>query len=445
MRSDRSSQPSTSEPRALLPAARPLGEGARAAVAEQQRLRLADVLTVAGPGIITGLADNDPAGITTYSVVGAQNGYSQNWLLLLSTPLVIVVQQMAARVGNVTKTDVATALRVHYGVRLSAAAVLATALANVLTMGADLEMLAAVTGLVTGVRFTYFIIPYAALMAYVTIFANYKAFARLLLVVGLVFVGYIAAGVLARPDWSRVVQATLVPQIEPTSVYFVGAVGLLGTTITPYLFFWQASGEIEERRGVQSLARTNLDVAVGMIWSNVISFFIVVTTGTVLFANHVEVRTAQDAAEALAPLVGTYAKDLFAIGIVGSGLVSIPVLAAATAYSIAGLVGWPRSLSRSALSAPQFYLVLGLAFVVAVQLAISDLDPVRALFYSQVLNGLIAPVLVALLVVLTSSRKVMGDFANDLATRAVGWLAVVVLVFADAAMVYEVATNGLPG
>lgn len=438
-----------SSPAAGTPPAIP-GSGSKAplnaheVIARRPRLGLRETLKVIGPGIITGGADNDPAGITTYSVVGAQNGYSQNWLLLLSTPLLIVIQQMAARVGNVTKTDLATSIRTHYGVKVATVAVLATVIANVITLGADLEMMAAVTGLVTGLKFVYFIVPFSALMAYVTIFADYRAFSRLLLWLVAVFATYIVAAVLAHPNWADALQSTIVPHISPTPDYFLGAVGLLGTTITPYLFFWQTSGEIEERRGVQSIQRTNLDIAAGMIWSNITAFFILVATGSVLFTHHITISTAADAAKALEPFAGPYAKYLFAVGIIGAGLLAVPVLATSTAYSISGLFGWRRGLTRESRHAPQFYLVLGISLLVGIQFAVSSLDPIKALFYSQVLDGVIAPVLVVLLLLLTSSRKIMGDFANNRITKIIGWIAVAVLVLADLALFYTLATKGFP-
>jgi Mn2+/Fe2+ NRAMP family transporter len=419
-------------------------EPARELVARRPRPGFRDILKVVGPGIITGGADNDPAGITTYSVVGAQSGYSQNWILLLSTPLLIVIQQMAARIGNVTKTDLATSIRIHFGVKVAAIAVLATVIANISTLGADLEMMAAVTGLVTGLKFVYFIVPFSALMAYITIFADYRAFSRVMLWLVAVYATYIVAAVLSHPNWADALGSTVIPHITATPAYFLGAVGLLGTTITPYLFFWQTSGEIEERRGVQSIRRTNLDVAAGMIWSNVTAFFILVATGSVLFAHHTTIKTAADAAKALEPFAGPYAQYLFAVGIIGAGLLAIPVLAASTAYSVSGLFGWRRGLTREARRAPEFYLVLGISLLVGIQFAVSDLDPIKALFYSQVLDGVIAPVLVVLLLLLTSSRKVMGDFTNHRATSIIGWVAVVVLVVADLAMFYSLATNGFP-
>jgi NRAMP (natural resistance-associated macrophage protein)-like metal ion transporter len=420
------------------------GEGAQDAVATKQKLPLSGFLSALGPGIISGSADNDPAGITTYSVIGAQSGYSQNWLLLISTPLLIVVQQMSARVGNVTKTDFATAIRSNYGKTIGTSVVLAVVIANVLTLGADLDMLAAVTGLVTGVKFIYFVVPFAVVMAYVAIFVDYRAFARSLLWLGAVFCVYIVAALLARPNWEDVLRQTFIPTINLSPAYFLSAVGLLGTTITPSLFFWQTSGEIEERRGVQSIPRTNIDIVGGMVWSNVIAFFVLVTTGTVLFSNNANVKTAADAAKALEPIAGPYATYLFAAGILSAGLLGIPVLAASTAYSVAGLAGWRRSLSRTARNAPEFYLVLGGAFLVGVQFAIVDLDPIKLMFYSQVLSGLIAPFLIVLLVRLTSNRKIMGDFVNSPAVACVGWVTVLVLLVADGAMVYSVAANGLP-
>lgn len=447
-----SERPANSQPPADAPGPAPRGfrrrapgAGAREAIAGRRRLGPLDVLRAMGPGIITGGADNDPAGITTYSVVGAQSGFAMNWLLLLSTPLLIVIQQMAARIGSVTKTDFATAIRTHYGRKLAITAVALVVVANVLTIGADLVMMAAVASMLTGVKLAAFIVPFATFMGYITIFGNYKAFSRYLLWLAGIFATYIVAAFLARPDWGQVLFATVVPQIRPNPAYFIGAVGLLGTTITPYLFFWQTSGEIEEKRGVQSMTRSRLDIAAGMIWSNVTAFFIIVVTGTVLYSHHQTVRTAADAARALQPFAGPYAKYLFAVGILGAGLLAIPVLAASTAYSIAGLFGWRRSLTRHVNNAPHFYIVLGAALLAAVQMGVMDVDPIKALFYSQVLDGLIAPLLVVLLLLLTSSRKVMGEFVNGLPTRIIGWVAVGVLLAADLAMIYSIVTGGFPG
>jgi Mn2+/Fe2+ NRAMP family transporter len=188
----------------------------------------------------------------------------------------------------------------------------------------------------------------------------------------------------------------------------------------------------------------NIDLTAGMIWSNLIAFFIIVSTGAVLFTHHADIKTAADAARALEPVAGRYASLLFAVGIIGAGLLAIPVLAASAALGVAGLAGWRRGLGRHAQNAPQFYVVIGLSFLVAILLAISAVDPIKALFYSQVLDGVIAPVLIVLMLLLTSNRKLMGDYVNGWPTNVIGWLAAGVMVFADVAMAYQVATHGLP-
>src|ERR1700730_4898025 len=404
-----------------------------------------EILKAVGPGVITGGADNDPAGIATYSIVGATAGFAQNWLLLLSTPMLIVVQQTPSKVANVTKTDLATLLRTTYGVRVATPAVLLMVIANVITMGADLLAMAAALQLLTGVKFVFWVVPLAGLMAYLTIFTEYRVFSKYLLWLVGVFATYILAAFLARPDWGDVLRNTLIPHISFTPAYLLGAVALLGTTITPYLFFWQASGEVEERRGVHGMAQRNIDISAGMIWSNITAFFIIVSTGAVLYSHHAAIRTAGDAARALEPFAGRYATVLFAVGIIGAGLLAIPVLASSAAFGIAGLARWRRGLGRNAKNAPHFYVVIGLAFLIAMELAISSVNPIKALFYSQVLDGIVAPVLVVLMLILTSSRNLMGDFVNGLPTKVIGWAAAGVMVLADVALVYQVATKGLPG
>lgn len=410
----------------------------------KQRLSLPELLKAAGPGLITGGADNDPAGIATYSIVGATAGYAQNWLLLLATPMLIVIQQMSAKVANVTKGDLATLLRTTFGARVATPAVLLMVIANVITMGADLLAMGAAFELMTGIKFIYWIVPLAAVMAFVTIFTDYKVLSKYLLWLVAVFATYIVAAFLARPNWGDVLRSTVVPQLVFSPEYVLGAVGLLGTTITPYLFFWQASGEVEEKRGVQGTTRRNVDITAGMVWSNMTAFFVIVATGAVLYSHHTQIRTAADAARALQPFAGQYATVLFSVGIIGAGLLAIPVLAASAAFGVAGLSGWRSGLGRNARNAPQFYVVIGLAFLVAMELAISAVNPIKALFYSQVLDGIIAPVLVVLLLILTSNRKLMGDFVNGPPTKVIGWAAAGVMLLADGALVYQVATKGLP-
>src|SRR5579859_5662380 len=383
-----------------------LPRAASAREATKEKMSARDVLGSIGPGVISGGADNDPAGIATYSVVGATAGFSQNWLLFLATPMLVV--------------------------------------ANVITMGADLLAMAAAMELLTGVKFIYWVVPLVAVMAGIIIFLDYRLVSKYLLWLVAFLGAYIVAAMLAHPDWGDVLHNTVVPHITLSPDYLLAAVAMLGTTITPYLFFWQTSGEVEEKRGVQRLSRSNLDIAMGMIWSNFTAFFIIVATGAVLYSHHAEIKTAADAARALQPFAGHYATAIFAIGIIGAGLLAIPVLAASAAFGVAGLAGWRRGLGRHPRNAPQFYLVIGVAFLIAMELAISSVDPIKALFYSQVIDGLIAPVLIVLMLIVTSSRKLMGDFANGVTTKVFGWAAVAVMVFMDLALTYQVATKGLP-
>jgi Mn2+/Fe2+ NRAMP family transporter len=405
---------------------------------------LIDVLKGVGPGVISGGADNDPAGITTYSIVGATAGFGMNWLLLLSTPMLIVVQRLSAKVANVTKSDLATLLSTAYGARVATPAVLLMVVANVITMGADLVAMAAAIQLVTGIKFVFWVVPLAGAMACLTVFADYKVLTKYMLWLGAVFATYIVAAFLAHPSWGDVLRSTFIPHVTFTPAYLLASVALIGTTITPYLFFWQASGEIEARRGVQGTVQRNIDLSAGMIWSNLIAFFIIVSTGAALFTQHAGIKTAADAARALEPVAGRYASLLFAIGVIGAGLLAIPVLAASAALGVAGLAGWPRGLGRRPRNAPQFYVVIGLSFLAAIMMAVSALDPIKALFYSQVLDGLIAPVLTVLLLLLTSNRKLMGAYVNGRPTNVIGWSAAGVMVLADVALAYQVATHGLP-
>lgn len=395
------------------------------------------LLRIAGPGIITGGADNDPAGIATYSTVGATTGFSQLWLLLLSLPLLVAVQGIAARLGDVTKLGLAELIRNEFGRTIALCAGGLAVIANVATIGADLVAMAAVLNLLTHVKLVFFIVPLVVIMGYVTIFQNFKVIEKFMLWLVAVFLTYVVAGVLAHPDWGKMLLSTVVPPIKPSLSYFTGAVGLLGTTITPYLFFWQTAAEREERRGVDEMGDTYIDITSGMVFSNFIAYFIVVSTAVTLFAHHKSVQTAADAAAALQPVAGPFASVLFSIGILGAGLLAIPVLSVSTGYIIAGTFGWRMGLGREAYTAPGFYSVIALSLLAGVELAISGFSPIKALFYSQVLDGLIAPVLVALMVIMVSRRRLMGAYVATLWERIGGWSAVGVMGIADVALIYS--------
>jgi Mn2+/Fe2+ NRAMP family transporter len=374
--------------------------------------------------------------------VGASTGLSQLWLIVLAIPLLVAVQGMAARLGNVTKLTLSELIRSEFGRTMAIIAALLAVGANVATIGADLVAMAAVLQLLTHVKLQFFIVPLVVLMGYVTIFQNFKVIEKFMLWLVGIFFTYIIAGFLAHPNWGMVLLRTVAPPITPSVTYFSGAVGLLGTTITPYLFFWQAAGEREERRGVEQLDESYIDLTSGMVFSNVIAYFIIICTASTLYVHHRTVQTAADAASALAPFAGQWATLLFSVGILGAGLLAIPVLAVSTGYIVAGTFGWKMGLGRQAYAAPGFYSVITLSMLAGVELAIVGFNPIRALFYSQILNGLVAPFLIALMAIMVSRRTLLGDYVANGWERTGGWAAFGVMTLADVALIYSLVPHG---
>lgn len=395
------------------------------------------IARIAGPGIITGGADNDPAGIATYSTVGASTGLSQLWLLLLSVPLLIAVQGVAARLGDVTKLGLAELIRNEFGRKVAVVSGLLAIAANLGTIGADLVAMAAVLNLLTHIKLVFFIVPLVVLMGYFTIFQNFKVIEKFMLWLVVVFLTYVVAGFLAHPNWQHILISTVIPPIRLNVTYFSGAVGLLGTTITPYLFYWQTATEREERRGVEQLGDTYIDVGTGMVFSNFIAYFIVVSTASTLFLHGKQIATAADAASALQPFAGHFATLLFSVGVLGAGLLAVPVLAVSTGYIVAGTMGWRMGLGREAYTAPGFYSVIALSLLAGVELAITGINPIKALFYSQILDGLVAPVLIALMMILVSRRRLMGVYVATIWERVGGWAAFGIMLIADLALIYS--------
>ena len=394
----------------------------------------------AGPGIITGGADNDPAGISTYSIAGAATGFSQLWLMILATPMLIAVQAMCAKLGDVKRKGLATILKEHFPKPLAIAAVLILVVCNTVTIGADLAGMAEATSLVFKTNYLVFILPFALLIWYIVVFENYKVIRKYFLWLVVVFSSYILSAILAKPDWGRAFGEIVVPPLTPSPMYFMTAVGLLGTTITPYLFFWQTKEEVEEKEPLEvSLKEAKTEdtiLAPGFIFSNLISIFIMISTGAVLFGKG-DVQTAADAARALEPLAGRAASLLFAIGIVGAGLLAVPILATATAYSVAELFSWRESLSERLHKAKGFYLVISLSIAVGILLAFLQIDPIKALFYSQILSGVLAPPLLILLLLLCNNKKIMGKYRNGWFDNFFGTLAVVIMISAAALMFWQ--------
>ncbi len=402
---------------------------------------------ILGPGLVTGAADDDPSGITTYSVAGASLGYGTLWLALATFPLMAAVQLICARVGLVTGRGLAAAIRRHYPRPFLYLACSLLLVANVFNIAADLAGMAGVTHMLVGVPALVSVPVIGLVILLTTIYATYATFARYLKWLTAALFAYVVTAFLATPDWRQVAVATFVPRLSWDPLYTTTVVAVLGTTISPYLFFWQASQEVEEekalgrrsvaqRRGATAheLADARLDVATGMFFSNLVMFFIILATGAALHAaGQTQIESARQAAEALRPLAGDGAYLLFAIGLIGTGLLAVPVLAGSASFAIAEVFGWRSGLDLTPRRGRRFYLVFGAAVVAGMALNLAGTNPIRMLFLSAVLNGLLAPPLLLLVMLVGNNRAIMGKHANGRWLNLLGWLATAVMFIAAAA------------
>ena len=384
------------------------------------------------PALITGGAGDDPAGIMTYTVVGGTTGMSQLWLLVLSTPMLAAATSMAARVALATQSGLASVIENRYGRPVGAVIVLLLAVANIATIAADLSGVAAVLGTLTGVRWEVFV-PLILLVLGLVLHSGYGKVKQVLTALTFVLLSYVGAVLIARPDWAAVIRATLVPQVSLNATWLVAALGLLGTTISPYMLFWQANEEAEELHDGTSIqaSQENASVWLGMIYSNLISFFVIVAAATTIHSGGEQIQGLADAARALSPL-GPFGEVAFIVGVVGAGLLALPVLAGSTAYAVAEVFGWPEGLGERAAQKRGFYLVLAGSLVGGGAISFwPNFHPANALFYSQVLDGVLLPVVMLILLVLSNDRHVMGDARNP---RWVNWTAVATVVVSLAAI-----------
>jgi NRAMP (natural resistance-associated macrophage protein)-like metal ion transporter len=401
-----------------------------------------------GPGLITGAADDDPSGIATYSITGATFGYTPLWTAILSFPLMSAAQMMCARLGMVTGLGLAGVIRVRYPRWILWSACALLLIANIFNIAADLGGMADVTGLLTGVKALYWTPAYALLLVGMLFWTSYRLIARIFKWLTLALFAYIAAAFLAHPDWPAVLRATLIPRVEWSGAYWATLVGILGTTISPYLFFWQAAEEVEEdialgkttveqREGAtqRELRRSRNDVLTGMFFSNLVMYFIILTAAATLHAHgKTTISTARDAAEALRPLAGAGAYWLFSVGLIGAGMLGVPVLAGSCAYAIAEAANWVGSLEVHPPLAHGFYSVIAIAMALGLGLNYAGLNAVKMLFWSAVLNGALAPPLLVLVVLLTSRADVMGEHRNGALLRWLGWTCAGVMAIATVVM-----------
>ncbi len=364
-----------------------------------------------GPGLITGGAGDDPAGIVTYTVVGAGTGYSLLWLLLLSTPMMIAIQNMAARIAIVTGKSLPEITTAFYSKRLTILMISILAMANILTIGADLNAIATILHIVTGYKTANLLIIVTGIIVWLIIFGKYRTVKKVLIGLTAILGVYIVSAILAKPPLVQVIRNTFIPQLHADAAWIIAALGMLGTTISPYLMFWQASEEREEKKSIVQANEVGFDTVIGMIWSNLLAYAMIITGAAILYGAGHDLQDVSALAKTLRPVAGQYAFVLFALGIIVSGLLAVPVLAGSTAYAVADTFGWREGIDNNVSDAKGFYIVfVGAMFVGAAIDMSPKISVVDALYYSQVLDGMLIPVLIGLMLMLSNNRAAMGDF-----------------------------------
>src|SRR5271166_1219824 len=390
-----------------------------------------------GPGLITGASDDDPSGIATYSQTGAQFGYAMCWVMLFCFPLMAAIQEISARMGRTTGQGIAGNIRAHYSRGLLYAIVGLLLIANTINLGADLGAMAAALKLLVGGPANLYVIGFAVSCTWLEVFSRYERYISILKWGSFVLLAYVAVALVVPVPWDVVFYSTFVPSFSLKTDYVVTVVAVLGTTITPYCFFWQSSQEAEDERvdptahalidapeqAPAQLSRIRFDTYVGMGYSNVISLFIIVSTAATLNASGItDIQTSAQAAEALRPIAGVFTFALFAAGIIGIGLLAVPVLAGSGAYALGEALGWTTGLDRRPLDAKGFYATIAVSTLIGIGINFIGLDPIKALFWSAVINGVVAVPLMVIIMLMAMRPDVMGRFVLPRPLWAMGWL-----------------------
>jgi NRAMP (natural resistance-associated macrophage protein)-like metal ion transporter len=416
---------------------------------EQERNPFKRFLLFLGPGLITGASDDDPSGIGTYTTAGAALGFATLWTAIVTLPMMAAVQFICAKIGMVSGMGLSGVLRKHYPRWVVMGAVGLLLVANTINAGADLGAIAAAINLLAPpIPAWALVAPIAILIVAVQILGSYHLIARIFKWLTLTLFAYIAAAFLARPNWSEVLRATFIPAIRFDNQYLMMLVAIFGTTITPYLFFWQASQEVEEelkmgrdtleeREGAtdRELKIAEIDVDAGMIFASIVFYFVVLASAATLHASgKTNIQTATEAAEALRPLSHGAATILFALGLIGSGFLAVPVLTGSSAYAMCDAFGWKSGLNEKFRGARRFYIVIAVSTLVGMVITFIKIPPVTALFWTAVINGVLAPPLIVLIMLVSNSRKIMKDRTNGPLTNILGWGTAVVMTAAAIAM-----------
>jgi NRAMP (natural resistance-associated macrophage protein)-like metal ion transporter len=424
---------------ARIRAARIAGHWSRGRLLENR------LLSYIGPGWITGASDDDPSGIATYSQAGAQFGYSMCWVMLFTFPLMAAIQEISARIGRVTGEGIAGNIRANYPPWLLRGIVGLLVVANIINLGADLGAMGEATRLLVGGPAHLYVAAFAVACALLEIFSRYERYASILKWTALSLFAYVAAALIVDVPWGQVAVATLIPSFTWQKDYIVTIVAVLGTTITPYCFFWQSSQEAENERidpaaqplleapeeARAEIGRIRVDTYFGMGFSNLISWFIIITTAATLNAHGItDIQTSAQAAEALRPIAGVFTFAVFAIGIIGLGLLAVPVLAGSAAYALGEALGWPTGLSRLPRDAKAFYGTISVATLLGVSINFINLDPIKALFWAAVINGVVAVPLMVVIMIMATQERVMGAFTLPRPLWAIGWLSTIAMAVA---------------
>jgi len=419
----------------------------------------ANLLASLGPGLITGAADDDPSGIATYSQVGAQFGFAMLWTMLFSFPLMSAIQEICARLGRITGMGVAANLAKCYPKAVVRGLVLLLCVANIFNLGADVAAMAAGIQLLIGGNLLGYAICFGVASLLLQVYVPYRIYVRYLKWLTWALFAYVLTAFVVRVPWTQALRSTLIPSVSLDPEYLMAFIAVLGTTISPYLFFWQTSQEAEEvrlnkhesplrKKPSQAWAqfrRIAFDTRVGMAISNIVAFSIILTTAATLHAANagLRIQTAADAAKALRPLAGRFAELLFALGIIGTGMLAIPVLAGSAAYAVSELFGWRASLESKPRQARKFYYVLAGATILGVCLNFVGMNPIRALFLSAVVNGVVAVPMMFLLMLMSQKQRVVGKFVLPRYLRVVGWIATGVMLVASVGFLWTTVQQAL--
>jgi len=400
------------------------------------------LLQVLGPGLITGASDDDPSGIATYSQAGAQFGFGLSWVMLFSWPLMCAIQEISARIGRVTGRGIAGNLKKHYPNPVVYSIVSLLLIANVINIGADLGAMGAALKLLIGGPQMVYVALFGLISVLLEVFSRYSRYVSILKWLTLSLFAYVGVAFVVKMPWGQVAKSLVIPQIVFTPEYMTVVVAILGTTISPYLFFWQAEEEVEEvkerdnakplerapEQAPEEFKRIRVDTWIGMGFSNAVALFIILTTAATLHAHGItDIQTSAQAAEALRPVAGPLAFAIFAIGIIGTGFLALPVLAGSAAYALGETFGWHVGLARRLSRAKAFYATIAVATLLGVLLNNSPIDPIKALFWSAVINGVVAVPVMALMMHLSSHKAAMGDFEVGRGLKMVGWASTAVM------------------